>query len=124
MIRRPPRSTRTDTLFPYTTLFRSLPDGNLRPLEEIEVDVIRLANGHNRGRMSEVARRLGIGRVTLYRKLSELGLDTAACIPLPFSGVWRGGHTANPHLTTSLQQHDTTHSPLPEPDTEKTIYQN
>src|SRR3546814_5307390 len=26
MIRRPPRSTRTDTLFPYTTLFRSLPD--------------------------------------------------------------------------------------------------
>src|SRR3546814_1056796 len=26
MIRRPPRSTRTDTLFPYTTLFRSYPD--------------------------------------------------------------------------------------------------
>src|SRR3546814_16424789 len=26
MIRRPPRSTRTDTLFPYTTLFRSAPD--------------------------------------------------------------------------------------------------
>src|SRR3546814_14790649 len=26
MIRRPPRSTRTDTLFPYTTLFRSVPD--------------------------------------------------------------------------------------------------
>src|SRR3546814_6768235 len=29
MIRRPPRSTRTDTLFPYTTLFRSLDDGRL-----------------------------------------------------------------------------------------------
>src|SRR3546814_2525701 len=32
MIRRPPRSTRTDTLFPYATLFRSLPQprkGNL-----------------------------------------------------------------------------------------------
>src|SRR3546814_17886167 len=27
MIRRPPRSTRTDTLFPYTTLFRSVPHG-------------------------------------------------------------------------------------------------
>src|SRR3546814_13812547 len=27
MIRRPPRSTRTDTLFPYTTLFRSADDG-------------------------------------------------------------------------------------------------
>src|SRR3546814_7372010 len=32
MIRRPPRSTRTDTLFPYTTLFRSSDNGkNLRP---------------------------------------------------------------------------------------------
>src|SRR3546814_4061522 len=30
MIRRPPRSTRTDTLFPYTTLFRS-PAGDLEP---------------------------------------------------------------------------------------------
>src|SRR3546814_3669483 len=30
MIRRPPRSTRTDTLFPYTTLFRSLPCWNVR----------------------------------------------------------------------------------------------
>src|SRR3546814_3537964 len=28
MIRRPPRSTRTDTLFPYTTLFRSVPGRN------------------------------------------------------------------------------------------------
>src|SRR3546814_4090693 len=28
MVRRPPRSTRTDTLFPYTTLFRSEPDAH------------------------------------------------------------------------------------------------
>ena len=55
-----------------------LPDGNLRPLEEIEADVIRLAIGHYRGRMSEVARRLGIGRSTLYRKLGELGIGDAA----------------------------------------------
>jgi DNA-binding NtrC family response regulator len=54
------------------------PDGNLRPLEEIEADVIRLAIGHYRGRMTEVARRLGIGRSTLYRKLGELGIDAAA----------------------------------------------
>src|SRR3546814_9258379 len=35
MIRRPPRSTRTDTLFPYTTLFRSLerPVENIPPLQ-------------------------------------------------------------------------------------------
>ena len=53
-------------------------DGNLRPLEEIEADVIRLAIGLYRGRMTEVARRLGIGRSTLYRKLGELGIDNAA----------------------------------------------
>jgi DNA-binding NtrC family response regulator len=53
-------------------------DGNLRPLEEIEADVIRLAIGHYRGRMTEVARRLGIGRSTLYRKLGDLGIDSAA----------------------------------------------
>jgi DNA-binding NtrC family response regulator len=53
-------------------------DGNLRPLDEIEADVIRLAIGLYRGRMTEVARRLGIGRSTLYRKLSELGIDNAA----------------------------------------------
>ncbi|MES2302421.1 MAG: sigma-54 dependent transcriptional regulator [Pseudomonadota bacterium] len=58
------------------TLFA--PDGNLRPLEDIEADVIRLAIGHYRGRMTEVARRLGIGRSTLYRKLTELGIDNAA----------------------------------------------
>lgn len=53
-------------------------DGNLRPLEEIEADVIRLAIGHYRGRMTEVARRLGIGRSTLYRKLADLGIESAA----------------------------------------------
>ena len=56
------------------TLFN--PDGHLRPLEEIEADVIRLAIGHYRGKMTEVARRLGIGRSTLYRKLGELGIDS------------------------------------------------
>jgi DNA-binding NtrC family response regulator len=61
---------------PQVTLYR--PDGHLRTLEEIEADIIRLAIGHYRGRMTEVARRLGIGRSTLYRKLGELGIDTAA----------------------------------------------
>jgi len=54
------------------------PDGNLRRLEDIEADVIRLAIGLYRGRMTEVARRLGIGRSTLYRKLADLGIDNAA----------------------------------------------
>jgi DNA-binding NtrC family response regulator len=61
---------------PSVTLFTG--EGHLRTLEEIEADIIRLAIGHYRGRMTEVARRLGIGRSTLYRKLGDLGIDTAA----------------------------------------------
>src|SRR3546814_6683282 len=40
MIRRPPRSTRTDTLFPYTTLFRSVEHLHLR-IGEAPVPVAR-----------------------------------------------------------------------------------
>jgi DNA-binding NtrC family response regulator len=58
------------------TLFE--PDGHLRALDAIEADIIRLAIGHYRGRMTEVARRLGIGRSTLYRKLAELGISDVA----------------------------------------------
>jgi DNA-binding NtrC family response regulator len=48
--------------------------GDVRPLEEIEAELIRYAIAHYRGQMSEVARRLQIGRSTLYRKLETLGL--------------------------------------------------
>ena len=51
--------------------------GEVRPLEEIEREVIRFAIAHYREQMSEVARRLKIGRSTLYRKLESLGLDEA-----------------------------------------------
>ena len=53
-------------------------NGHLRPLEAIEADVIRLAIGHYRGHMTEVARRLGIGRSTLYRKIGELRINDVA----------------------------------------------
>lgn len=49
--------------------------GDVRPLEEIENEIIRFAITHHRGQMSEIARRLRIGRSTLYRKLKELGCD-------------------------------------------------
>jgi len=75
----PARSTGSSTSVPESSgVMLYTPDGNLRPLDEIEADVIRLAIGLYRGRMTEVARRLGIGRSTLYRKLSELGIDNAA----------------------------------------------
>lgn len=48
--------------------------GEIRSLEAMEADMIRLALGRYRGRMTEVARRLGIGRSTLYRKMREFGL--------------------------------------------------
>ncbi len=47
------------------------PSGEMRPLEEMENEIIRFAIAHYRGQMSEVARRLKIGRSTLYRKLDE-----------------------------------------------------
>jgi DNA-binding NtrC family response regulator len=49
--------------------------GHLRKLEDIERDLIELAIETYSGHMSEVARRLGIGRSTLYRKVREQGID-------------------------------------------------
>lgn len=49
-------------------------DGKLRSLDDMESEIIRKAIHHCRGRMSEVARRLGIGRSTLYRKLGEMAV--------------------------------------------------
>ncbi len=50
------------------------PTGELRTLEAIERDLIQFAIDHYSGHMSEVARRLGIGRSTLYRKVREYDL--------------------------------------------------
>ncbi len=57
---------------------RSLDEtGHVRSLSAIEEEMIRIAIDHYGGRMTEVARRLGIGRSTLYRKLKEYGLEEA-----------------------------------------------
>ena len=45
--------------------------GDVRALDELESEIIRFAIAHYRGQMSEVARRLKIGRSTLYRKIDE-----------------------------------------------------
>ena len=57
------------------------PAGEVRPLADIEAEVIRFAIAHYRGQMSEVARKLQIGRSTLYRKLDDLGADDAGNLP-------------------------------------------
>jgi len=52
--------------------------GHMRRLEDVESEMIRMAISRYEGHMSEVARRLGIGRSTLYRKLKEFGLEHIA----------------------------------------------
>jgi DNA-binding NtrC family response regulator len=60
------------------TLAMLTTSGEMRPLEEMETEIIRFAISHYRGQMSEVARRLKIGRSTLYRKLDEASADDPA----------------------------------------------
>ena len=55
--------------------------GDVRDIEELEADIIRFAKSHYRGHLTEVARRLKIGRSTLYRKLKQYGLDDGAAPP-------------------------------------------
>src|SRR3546814_509198 len=75
MIRRPPRSTRTDTLFPYTTLFRSIDDLIVRVVEgwlgqadlpvgdeeHPDVPALRAEVRKARRRLDEIAEMLGDG---------------------------------------------------------------
>ena len=49
--------------------------GEMKTMEVLETEIIRFALQFYRQRMSEVSRRLGIGRSTLYRKLKDLGLE-------------------------------------------------
>lgn len=50
-------------------------DGDVRSLADVERDLIAFAIDHYDGHMSEISRRLGIGRSTLYRKVREYGLE-------------------------------------------------
>src|SRR3546814_339533 len=77
MIRRPPRSTRTDTLFPYTTLFRSLAVKN-----RIHSELLRLAReGEHEGKSArispapthaDIASRISTHREAVTRELNDL----------------------------------------------------
>src|SRR3546814_2127720 len=64
MIRRPPRSTRTDTLFPYTTLFRSTLSVGVKKLED-ELGVLIFARTKSAVRLTPV----GEGIVTQAQKV-------------------------------------------------------
>src|SRR3546814_11389249 len=66
MIRRPPRSTRTDTLFPYTTLFRSK-----------DIDVIINVDGFTNPGGFET---LGSGKAAEYDAMNEIAVVTRGVI--------------------------------------------
>ena len=73
--RPPPAARRWPRRPPTRRCASSTTRGHLRTLEEIERDLIQLAIEIYAGHMTEVARRLGIGRSTLYRKVREQGLE-------------------------------------------------
>src|SRR3546814_14390628 len=81
MIRRPPRSTRTDTLFPYTTLFRSrvrLDGVNLLPPLTTSPHLRGLSTVTVFGSLNFVAARAGTGTTPPILKCPwQMGMDTA-----------------------------------------------
>src|SRR3546814_21174497 len=105
MIRRPPRSTRTDTLFPYTTLFRSavdqparrlrLPGLRLaRPRPHVHLRVLRELRQGRRRRSDEAPRHAGAVRQARRRRAGALQLPLA-----------RGpGPAHTPHATGRVQR--------------------
>src|SRR3546814_6228721 len=80
MIRRPPRSTRTDTLFPYTTLFRSprrnRADQCKHTEEEVKVGTFRIDGERRVGVLDEAAGQ--VRPFALERGQAERGVDALA----------------------------------------------
>ncbi|WP_027172931.1 sigma-54 dependent transcriptional regulator [Methylobacterium sp. 10] len=66
---------RVEVRDPHAMTLVTEESGEMKPMDALEAEIIRFALQYYRGRMSEVSRRLGIGRSTLYRKLKDLGLD-------------------------------------------------
>lgn len=64
----------SDAIAPTSDRFLSK-EGEIPPLADVERDLIAFALERYDGRMSHIARSLGIGRSTLYRKLKEYGLE-------------------------------------------------
>src|SRR3546814_8169958 len=91
MIRRPPRSTRTDTLFPYTTLFRSVHHQDA--LRGVPDHLCAGAGGNGAGnRLS--ARISGVGRQAVDGRVQRVGVSgggQALRLPAPRNGGSRGG---------------------------------
>src|SRR3546814_11520140 len=78
MIRRPPRSTRTDTLFPYPTLFRSYGNASLmnRQINTLNRDQYSTAPSFNTG-AGTIQQRSSDGAFTRYNEDGTFAYDTS-----------------------------------------------
>src|SRR3546814_17856795 len=86
MIRRPPRSTRTDTLFPYTTLFRSQ---GMRDAVAVAFDLNVVVHVH--AHRFEAGILIARGRQRSHGRRVDGGEDAGAAVPGPKLArrVWR-----------------------------------
>src|SRR3546814_14759410 len=70
MIRRPPRSTRTDTLLPYTTLFRSIE--GLSSMDDVDRRILRVLQEASDLPVAEIAERVGLSPSPCWRRIQKL----------------------------------------------------
>src|SRR3546814_14564770 len=104
MIRRPPRSTRTDTLFPYTTLFRSKAKVIADEIQKLVVG--ELPAGHEvivSSTVAEVDRSLVLQKVNSLQDLVEYVRTSAAADDTEDGNVtfFHQGAEADPEITHS-----------------------
>src|SRR3546814_1190661 len=97
MIRRPPRSTRTDTLFPYTTLFRSQLVGDIPVVLDVDAEllVVRL---HERGTIGKRCRELDLVRLLEAFVHVEVVLRIRRVLPKGVEFERKSTHTKLSHL--------------------------
>src|SRR3546814_18445554 len=89
MIPRPPSSTRTDTLFPYTTLFRSILRAGLTNTPALELAAVASEQPNHGDIMdlSKIAQALGLGEDATEEKILSAIADLAAATsPAPQMG--------------------------------------
>src|SRR3546814_14127376 len=105
MIRRPPRSTRTDTLFPYTTLFRSWkPNPDLEIFAEAGYQEFRSLQQQRGLNNPTNGRAVDPDTVTLYEGTSDFKSGTFLDVPVTTYGVQRDPYDKNQQYTIGAQQ--------------------
>src|SRR3546814_15452371 len=86
MTRRPPRSTRTDTLVPYTTLFRSNKSINsgdissiegLSSMDDVDRRILRVLQEASDLPVAEIAERVGLSPSPCWRRIQKLEAEGA-----------------------------------------------